>query len=207
MSTNKKINPIVTPTGSAMWAKITEPQTSQFNPVPMYSMNVIFKPEEVAELKTKLQQQLDEFYDVTLSELKPAKQKSLQKADIFREEEDREGNLTGNLEMRTKQYAKDFKGNDMAMPIVDSKGKLIEDCPLVGNGSKVRAKVYPKPYYMASSNTVGITLRLNGVQIIDLIEYGNASSGFDAVDGGYVAPANVDGNTDEVFASDEDLDF
>ena len=109
--------------------------------------------------------------------------------------------------MRTKQYAKDFKGNDMTMPIVDSNGKLIEDCPLVGNGSKVRAKVYPKPYYMASTNTVGITLRLNGVQIIDLIEYGNASSGFEAVEGGYVQPANVDGNIDDAVSSEEDLDF
>ena len=207
MSTNKKIQPIITPTGSAMWAKITEPQSSKFNPVPMYSMNVIFKPEEITEFKAKLQKQLDDFYDVTLSELKPAKQKGLTKAELFREEEDKEGNLTGNIEVRTKQYAKDFKGNDMTMPIVDSNGKLIEDCPLVGNGSKVRAKVYPKPYYMASTNTVGITRRLNGVQIIDLIEYGNASSGFEAVEGGYVQPANVDGNIDDAVSSEEDLDF
>ena len=213
MSNNKKVTAVVTPTGNALWAKVTEPATSKFNPTPMYSMSVVFTPEEVVKFKGKMQTMLDAFYDETFNEVKPAKQKSLAKAELFKEASDKEGNLTGELELRTKQYAKDFKGEDMSMPIVDSKGKDITNgCPLVGNGSRVRAKVYPKAYYMASTNTVGISFRLNAVQIIELVSYGNASAGFEAVEGGYVAPATIGVASDDVYTGgsvvdSEDLDF
>lgn len=205
---NKKVKAVVTPTGNALWAKVTEPQANKFNPVLMFSMSVIFKPEEVEGFKASMQGLLDSYYDEVFAELKPQKQKSLVKADLFREAEDKDGNLTGELELRTKQFALDFNKEPQSMPIVDSVGKDITDgCPLVGNGSRVRAKVFPKLYHMASTNTVGISFRLNAVQIIELVEYGNASGGFDAVDGGYVAPANV-APTETPFAiSENDLDF
>ena len=206
---NTKVKAIVTPTGNALWAKVTEPQSNKFNPTPMFSMSVIFKPEEVTEFKANMQTLLDNHYDEVFAELKPQKQKSLVKADLFREAEDKDGNLTGELELRTKQFAKDYKGNKQIMPIVDSSGKdITEGCPLVGNGSRVRAKVFPKLYHMASTNTVGISFRLNAVQIIELVEYGNASSGFDAVDGGYVAPATVTTTSEaSPFNDEDDLDF
>lgn len=206
---NKKVKALVTPTGNALWAKVTEPQANKFNPTPMFSMSVIFKPEEVEEFKASMQGLLDAFYDTTFAELKPQKQKSLVKADLFREAEDKDGNLTGELELRTKQFAKNFDGEEQIMPIVDSSGKdITEGCPLVGNGSRVRAKVFPKLYHMASTNTVGISFRLNAVQIIELVEYGNASGGFEAVDGGYVAPTTVATTTETPFTdSEDDLDF
>jgi|JYMV01.1.fsa_nt_gi hypothetical protein len=215
MSNTSKVKALVTPTGSALWAKVTEPQANKFNPTPMFSMSVVFKPEEVEVFKGKMQDLLNEFYDETFAEIKPAKQKSLAKADLFREAEDKDGSLTGELELRTKQFAKDFKGNEQIMPIVDSTGKDITNgCPLVGNGSKVRAKVFPKLYYMASTNTVGISFRLNAVQIVELVEYGNASTGFDAVDGGYVAPTTLGVKAEDIFQGEpvtadtaEDLDF
>lgn len=203
---NTKVKAVVTPTGNALWAKVTEPQANKFNPVLMFSMSIIFKPEEVTEFKASMQTLLDNYYDEVFAELKPQKQKSLVKADLFREAEDKDGNLTGELELRTKQFALDYNKEPQIMPIVDSTGKdITEGCPLVGNGSRVRAKVFPKLYHMASTNTVGISFRLNAVQIIDLVEYGKASSGFEAVDGGYVAPATVTA-TESVFA-DDDLDF
>jgi hypothetical protein len=206
---NTKVKAVVTPTGNALWAKVTEPQANKFNPTPMFSMSVVYKPEEVEAFKASMQGLLDAFYDTTFAELKPQKQKSLVKADLFREAEDKDGNLTGELELRTKQFAKNFDGEEQIMPIVDSSGKdITEGCPLVGNGSRVRAKVFPKLYHMASTNTVGISFRLNAVQIIELVEYGNALGGFDAVDGGYVAPATVATTTETPFADlEDDLDF
>ncbi len=208
MSNTSKVKASVTPTGNALWAKVTEPQANKFNPTPMFSMSVIFKPEEVTEFKSKMQGLLDAFYDETFANLKPQKQKSLVKADLFKEAEDKEGNLTGELELRTKQFAKDFNGDEQIMPIVDSTGKdITKGCPLVGNGSRVRAKVFPKLYHMASTNTVGISFRLNAVQIIELVEYGNVSSGFDVVDGGYVAPTTVTTTESPFVTTEEDLDF
>jgi len=207
-----KVKAVVTPTGNALWAKVTEPQANKFNPTPMFSMSVIFKPEEVTEFKAHMQAILDNYYDEVFAELKPQKQKSLVKADLFREAEDKDGNLTGELELRSKQFAKDYNGDEQRMPIVDSKGKdITEGCPLVGNGSRVRAKVFPKLYHMASTNTVGISFRLNAVQIIDLVEYGNAGSGFEAVEGGYVAPITTSthnvGDESPFEEVTEDLDF
>lgn len=216
MSTTSKAKAIVTPTGNALWAKVTEPQSNKFNPTPMYSMSLIFTPEEAEGFKSQMQDLLDSFYDETFAEIKPGKQKTLAKADLFRDAEDKDGNLTGNLELRTKQFAKDFKGNEQRMPIVDSSGKDITDgCPLVGNGSRVRAKVFPKVYYMASTNTCGISFRLNAVQILELVEYGNSGGGFEAVEGGYVAPTTLGVDASEVYSgnkvsevtTNEDLDF
>jgi len=189
MSNNTEIKPVITPIGSALWAKITEPQSSQYNPTPMYSMDIVYTPEEANDFKLQLNNLLDAYYDEVHAGLNDAKKKTLTKNDIFKEHTDKDGNLTGNLVIKTKQYGKSMKGDVMPMPISDASGKVIPDFKtLVANGSKVRAKVYPKPYHMASTNSVGISLRLNAVQIVELIPYEQAGGGFGSVDGGYTAP-------------------
>jgi len=186
---NKKNNTVITPVADAMWAKITEPQTSPYNSTPMYSMDMVFTPDEAEPLQSKLTTILDDYYDEIHSGLNAAKAKSLVKADVFKEQVDKEGNLTGNLLIKTKQYGQSMKGDTMPMPISDATGKVMKGFDkLVGNGSRVRAKLYIKPYHMASTNQVGISLRLNAVQIVELNEYSKAGDGFDNVDGGYTQP-------------------
>lgn len=202
MSNKNKIQPVITPVADAMWAKITEPATSPYNSKAMYSMDLVFTPEEAKPLMEQLTKQHDSFYDEIHSELNAAKQKSLVKTPIFKEQVDKDGNLTGNLVLKTKQYGHNIKGELMRMPISDSTGKVMNGFDkLVGNGSKVRAKIYPKPYHMNSTNSVGISMRLNAVQIIELNEYSKADSGFDNVEGGYSAPEKTADNpfTDEDF--------
>ena len=41
----------------------------------------------------------------------------------------------------------------------------------VGNGSIAIVKLFVFPYYMATTKTVGLSMRMNAVQIIDLKEY------------------------------------
>ena len=129
------------------------------------------------------------------------------KAEVIREQEDQDGNLTGNIYLKAKQYTKTYDGKPQKVTIVDSTGKVLHNfTSLVGNGSKVRAKLFPKAYYMASTNTVGISLRINAVQIIDLVEYSsNGGSDFSAVEGGsFAAKEEINDNP---FDDDTDGNF
>ena len=65
------------------------------------------------------------------------------------------------------------------------------EIPNVGGGSVIKACVEIAPYYTATFGA-GITLRLRGVQIITLVEYGSgevnaAKMGFTSEEEGYVA--------------------
>ena len=74
----------------------------------------------------------------------------------------------------------------------------------VGNGSIVKVAYEPIPYMMASTKQVGVSLRLKGVQILELVEYGNGASMFDEEDG-YVSEAIAkDNRQDTPFDSEVD---
>lgn len=202
MSIQENIKPIITPVGDALWAKITEATPSKFNPTPMYSMDIVYDPAEIAEFKAQVNQLLDEYYDEVHAGLNAAKQKTLAKADPFKDHTDRDGNLTGNVVIKTKQYGQNMKGEPVKLAIADASGAVIKNFKtLVANGSKVRAKVFPKLYHMGSTNQVGVSFRLNAVQIVELIEYQAKNDGFDAVDG-YKAP-----ETEDKTGFEDDLDF
>ena len=180
----QKPEAFVTPVGRTMWASIIEPNT-KFDAEGKYMMDMLFEPKQVEEVKAKLDSLLTSFVDEKKKELKANKSNSYTVAPIFKEAIDQEGNLTGDWMLRSKQYTKTFDGAPQKIRLADSTGKVLKDFnKAVGNGSKVRAKLYPKPYYMASSNTFGISMLINAVQIIDLVEY-EAGGGFDSVDGGF----------------------
>jgi hypothetical protein len=70
---------------------------------------------------------------------------------------------------------------------------------LVGNGSGINVSFEPRTYYIPATKMVGVKLHLRGVQVLDLVEYGNgAASMFDEEDG-YVAAAVAKDNTAEMF--------
>ena len=63
----------------------------------------------------------------------------------------------------------------------------LSTAPEIGNGSKIKAKMFVNPYYMPSTNTIGVSLNLEAIKIYDLVEYGGAGSGEDFDDDdGYV---------------------
>ncbi len=180
----KKPEAFVTPVGRTMWASIIEPNT-KFDAEGKYMMDMLFEPEQVVEVKASLESLLSSFVEEKKKELKANKSNSYTVAPIFKEAIDQDGNLTGDVMLRSKQYTKTFDGAPQKIRLADSTGKVLHGFnKAVGNGSKVRAKLYPKPYYMASSNTFGISMLINAVQIIDLVEY-EAGGGFDSVEGGF----------------------
>ncbi len=155
----------------------------------------------------------DEFYDVVaadleeqIAEAKAAKKgavaKKLQekldalvKADVGKAEVDEEsGDETGRtiLYAKTNATVKDRRTGqerEKRIDVFDAKGKKLkaEQVPQIGGGSRLKVAATMKPYYMAAHDTVGVTLYLNAVQILDLVSFGGnrdaSAYGFGAEDG------------------------
>ena len=80
-----------------------------------------------------------------------------------------------------KQYARSKDGSFRAMNVKDAERNPFPSNKRVGNGSKVNVSYYPKEYTVYGGGVKGY---LNGVQIVDLVEY--SADDFDVVPGGYV---------------------
>ena len=111
---------------------------------------------------------------------------------------------------------------EMHVPVFDSVAREISKKlhNELGNGSKVKVAYELRPFYMSDKN-YGISLRLVGIQVIELVEYGNNSAsalGFGVVAGGFKASdaekADVDDENDDDIPfvehaddDDEEVDF
>tara|TARA_A100000172_G_scaffold80978_1_gene72204 strand:- start:1956 stop:2408 length:453 start_codon:yes stop_codon:yes gene_type:complete len=80
-----------------------------------------------------------------------------------------------------KQYARTKDGTFKPMSVKDAQRNPFPADKRVGNGSKVNASYYPKPYDQYGGGVKGY---LQGVQVVDLVEYN--TDDFDVVEGGYV---------------------
>jgi hypothetical protein len=143
--------------GTAMWAKVFEPDT-RFVPEGEYSAQVIVPEAEAAEVC----EQLEKLIEVEFAKAVKEKPALKTKAGVTKEQK---------------------------VFVYDAKKNLMPSSVAVGNGSVIKVAVEPFPYVMQSTKQVGVSLRLKGVQVIDLVEYGApAASMFDEEDG-YVAEA------------------
>ena len=80
----------------------------------------------------------------------------------------------------------------------------IDEAPEIGNGSKVKVKMFVNPYYMPTTNQIGVSLNLEAIKVYELVEYGKGGGGgedFDDLDG-----AELSGKA-TTTASDDELDF
>lgn len=173
------------PTGIAVWPKLETPST-QFNPDGVYECGVKFSdPKVVEEVKKRIQQFRKEAYELKCREEGKAK---LRVADPPYTEED-DGSIVIKTKMRASGVKHDGTKWQSRPAIFDSRGSLIKDIPRIGGGSVVKVAVEVVPYLGATG--VGISLRLKGVQLITLVEYGPGSvsaegMGFTADEEGYI---------------------
>lgn len=163
----------VSPKGTAAYAWLMKPDT-KFNPEGVYKTSLVVKAGKEADAF------VEAIKNAYVEELGA---KKLAKANLSHDVNEDEGTVT--FKFKSKQKPKLF----------DSKGKPITGEISVGNGSVIKVAggfgAYDK-----GANT-GVTLYLNSVQIIDLVEW-TGSSGFEAEEGGFVA---------EAAASSENPDF
>jgi hypothetical protein len=87
-------------------------------------------------------------------------------------------------EVAPGKYKVKFSWSDETKPpVVDSEGTLItdEDTPLF-SGSKVKIAFRQKPYILKDGVTYGTTLKLQGIQVVDLAGSGGGAANLDGVE-------------------------
>lgn len=219
----QKLERLTTPVGIAYYPHVDTPD--EYKGVRKYKCGLILDGEDpfVAEIekradaayeaaKAKLQEQIDS------GELKGKKlaaaKKELEEVVVhypFEDEFSDDGEATGNIILKTSAHAefKDKKGNvkPIRINVFDSQGQQVKPVPSIWGGSKLRLALDINPYHMPATHMAGVSLRLSGVQIIELETGSGASAesmGFGAVDGGYVSSGDEGNTGSEDFGTDAD---
>ena len=175
--------------GNALWAKVFEPDT-KFDPNGTYSIQVTIPEEEATGICEYLDKVVQDRFDEEVKAF-PKKKNSLSTKAAYEPHYDKDGNETGLVEFRFKLKAKvqtrDGSLYDQKPIVVDAKRNPMDSNNLIGNGSIVKVAFEPIPYVMASTKQVGVSLRLKGVQVIELVEYGNGGASMFDEEEGFVA--------------------
>ena len=188
---NEQIN---TPLGVAVYPRLNEPDY-KFDPAGTFSVTVRVPAEEGQKLKDKLDAKLDAWHK---SQMKERRKPQLKRADLtIKPAFDDDGNETGELDFKftmkhnvTTQTGKTWIQRPK---LYDSQGKGFSGAA-IGGGSKIVVNFDPAPYFPPTMGC-GLKMRLNAVQVIDLVEYkkvGAESLGFAVHEGGYKAPEEAE---------------
>ena len=177
--------------GLAVFPHLNEPDT-KFNEDGVYQTQLQLDAEAGEKLIAVLEKIRDDAYK---AECKEKKKPKLKKADLpFTEEVDEEGELTGNILFRFKMPAKTKRGLEQRPVLVDSKVQPMTEN--IGSGSQLLIEFEPYTWFVPALG-VGMTLRLRGVQVLELVEYkGSGHCSFESAEGFETASASL--KTDEV---------
>ena len=193
--------------GSALWAKVQEPDT-KFDPDGTYSISVLVPETEAQEMCEYLDDIVDKAYAEEIKN-SPKKKAALSTRKGYDYNYDQEGNQTDLIEFKIKLKAKVNRQDGTSFSqkpiVVDAKRQPLNPDIAVGNGSDVKVAFEPRPYVMNSTKQVGVSLRMKGVQVINLVEYGNSVSTMFDEEEGYVVESAPIASTpfDDGIATDE----
>jgi hypothetical protein len=187
---------VTSPKGAALWAKLDKPDR-KYNEKGQYTVDLVVDPGE-----TKVKAFIDELEALRDTAMEQANAKAKGKKfiarEVFKLEYDKDGEETGNIVFKFKMNNVDDrrdgqnkvilvgpKASEGAIPMVD-----------IGNGSIIRCVSFANPYSMASDKTIGVSLILEKVQLIELISFGG-NDDLDDEDGELPEETNSDGFADE----------
>lgn len=193
----KEIKSCITPVVKCEWAQINKPNY-KFDPAGVYSIDLIFdtKNAEHKAFLEKIESMVEEVYQNALKDAKPQLKKRIQRQDFATVLYDEAGAETGFVKVKLKKNATGVNGETLQIKLFDSTGKEIKKRINIGNGSLVRAKIYLVDYAMPTG-LVGVSLKLNAIQIIDLVEYKSDGGSFPAYhEGGYAFEEEEEGEAD-----------
>lgn len=174
---------IVSPRGEAQWAKVLgEPTAFEDNPK-AWSVSLVLDPSdpETIAFTERLEKCFEEFHG--------PKARVSRNGWPFGEQttKDDKGRQvpTGKIEFRFKRKEMTAKGHVKDAPIVvDSKKNLWPQEQLIGNGSKIKVAFSPWGWEMAGAK--GMSLELEQVQVLELVEYAGRDVDPFAEEDGYV---------------------
>lgn len=189
MATRKPLPKYNTPKGRARYPHLNKPDT-RFDDDGVYKVDLIVAREDAEELIEYLEGIRDEKFD----QLDATKQKQYSKAPVCEAELDDAGDETGNVIFKTKLPAigKNNKTGETwtrEPKLFDSFGRPVDpDDVQIWSGSTLIVAGKVMPYAMGSTKMVGVSLKCEGVQIVELVTGGNATAesfGFTAQDDGF----------------------
>lgn len=169
----------VSPRGKSLYARVQTPDT-RFDDTGVYHLDLLVEPKQAQPMIDLIQGVLDEFYDKNDAIAKALSQgRKVAKASIYEEMQDG----TYRFKFKQKAQIKDKNGNvyDKHVAVFDAKVKPMDE--EIGNGSTVKVSYMCAPYYTPSTKTAGVSLRLVGVQVIDLVSFGDGDCGFTEEEG------------------------
>lgn len=238
MSKYKPNEKFVAGPGYAVWPYLSSPDDNfpKDNPVPTYKTSLVLEDNaSTSKLIAKLEAVRDAKFEEHKAELaekvetatgaQKAKAKaalaSIAKTPVFEPHYNDDGSETGKfvIKAKLKVHGSNKAGKEWVntLPVFDcgSPPKPLVDTAIWG-GSKIKISGEIVPYAMSltGSPTVGVSLRLSAVQVIDLVTKGSGASaeayGFGEEEGGYTATQSDDAEafeaeTDEV--TEDDIDF
>ena len=163
--------------GITKWAKVLEPD--QYG---KYSVNMYLDEDTLEEQTNAFNKVISD----AMAQVVEAGKKVAGMADFIKEDDE------GNPFLSFKLDETKYDGSPNKIDMYNAFGKKVEDWnELVGNGSTVKIKFMAKPYYMASTKMVGVSLKFYAMQVIDLVKYsGGEDAGFGDETGG--APFDTD---------------
>ena len=171
----KQYTKLTPPVGVAKWAWVSKADT-KFNSEGEFKVTLVLDKDSAEPLIETIEKELKEFY----SGLKAQGKKRIKEASKpYGEEVDDEGDPTGNVEFKFKSKAKFVP----RIPIFDSVGKPMTGVEL-WSGSRIKVNTTLAPYSAGIGE--GMAMRLNAVQVIDLVQGSNGSAegyGFGEEDG------------------------
>lgn len=202
----EKVPVYTTPRGIARYPRLDKPDT-KFNPDGDYKVDLVL-PTESAEAKAlmaKIDAGIAASFEQAKKEHKGKKVKmadapyavvteKLKKGD---EEEVVETDKT-KFSFKLKAVGRNKKTGEswtMRPAVFDAKGQVLDVSKVkLGGGSEIKVAYEMRPYFMASTSSAGVSLRLKGVQVLKLVEWQSAK---DASAFGFGQEEGYDGVGDE----------
>lgn len=211
----KKTVLYTTPAGKWMWPHLRRPDDKPIKGKaqrPAYKLSVRYNEDDTNWLTLKAK--LDAEVEASFAQAKadnPKKKLIIQRAYPYSVVMDAEGNPTGEVEVKFKQNATfEVKGvtKHAKVSLFDAAGKPLPAGVDPWSGSVGKVSYSIRPYFMESTNSAGISLSLQAVQVIELASAGERSAsgfGFGSEDGYVSTEQGEDGDaTADSGAQDED---
>lgn len=222
MAKNKpKFVEFTTNVGTAVFPHLTKPDT-KFKAEGEYHTKLALDAADAEPLIEVMEPLLDEFVEKTKADAKPADRKKLEKytvADLYEEELDDEGNETGRLIFKFKKPAswtdketKEVKPIRRPSLFDTMNQNVTAEVTDIWGGSKIAIAGHIRPYCMPATKMMGLSLRVDAVQIIELRQGGDKSAeqyGFGKQEGGFAGsgePAASEPEDEPGSDADEDVD-
>lgn len=194
--------------GNARWAKVFEADT-RYVPEGEYSIQVTLPEAEATEVCEQFNSMIEAKRAEAVKD-NPKLKNVLSTHQPFEMDTDEAGTPTGDVVFKAKMKArvksKDGKVYEQKPMVVDAKKTPLDGSTLIGNGSVVKIAVEPFAYMMPATKTVGVTLRLKAVQVIDIVEYGNNAASIFEEEDGFVTTAVQKDDALDVFGGDADAE-